>query len=205
MLVFLFDGAVRLQKNDGCLSRIYGIPFGEKRIAAQTGDFLVRNRGKNTRRSVSFLRRRARPLADTGKLKNLGKGEKRQFLLREKKTRNARYSKNTRRQNEKKPIHVYTTPFLTTVSLSRDGNFFFLSGVREQNICLFSPTRRGDPFVKETPGKKEEKTTAGRGGSSVGPTFFADSLFSLSVCVCVCVCVCAGAMLLWFLIWYDDI
>jgi hypothetical protein len=25
------------------------------------------------------------------------------------------------------------------------------------------------------------------------------------VCVCVCVCVCAGAMLLWFLIWYDDI
>jgi hypothetical protein len=110
---------------------------------------------------------------------------------------------NTRRQNEKKQIHVYTTPFLTTVSLSRDGNFFFLSGVREQNICLFSPTRRGDPFVKETPGKKEKKTTAGRGGSSVGPTFFADSLFSLSVCVCVCVC--AGAMLLWFLIWYDDI
>jgi hypothetical protein len=25
------------------------------------------------------------------------------------------------------------------------------------------------------------------------------------VCVSVCVCVCAGAMLLWFLIWYDDI
>jgi hypothetical protein len=85
VLVFLFDGAVRPQKNDGCLSRIYGIPFGEKRIAAQTGDFLVRNREKNTRRSVSFLRRRARPLADTGKLKNLGKGEKRQFLLRDKK------------------------------------------------------------------------------------------------------------------------
>jgi hypothetical protein len=27
----------------------------------------------------------------------------------------------------------------------------------------------------------------------------------MCVCVCVCVCVCAGAMLLWFLIWYDDI
>jgi hypothetical protein len=96
---------------------------------------------------------------------------------------------NTRRQNEKKPIHVYTTPFLTTVSLSRDGNFFFLSGVREQNICLFSPTRRGDPFVKETPGKKEKKTTAGRGGVvPVRPfSFGARTLSLFSVCVCVCV------------------
>ena len=77
VLVFLFDGAVRPQKNDGCLARIYGIPFGEKRIAAQTGDFLVRNREKNTRRSVSFLRRRARPLADTllyGEVKKFGGG-----------------------------------------------------------------------------------------------------------------------------------
>ena len=30
VLVFLFDGAVRPQRNDGCLARIYGIPFGEK-------------------------------------------------------------------------------------------------------------------------------------------------------------------------------
>ncbi len=33
VLVFLFDGAVRpheSEKNDGCFSRIYGIPFGEK-------------------------------------------------------------------------------------------------------------------------------------------------------------------------------
>ena len=30
VLVFLFDGAVRPHENDGCFSRIYGIPFGEK-------------------------------------------------------------------------------------------------------------------------------------------------------------------------------
>jgi hypothetical protein len=49
VLVFLFDGAVRPQKNDGCLARIYGIPFGEKRIAAQTGDFLGPEQKKKTR------------------------------------------------------------------------------------------------------------------------------------------------------------
>ncbi len=145
----------------------------------------------------------------TGELKNLGEGEKRQFLLREKKTRNARYSKTLVGRMKKKQIHVYTTPFLTTVSLSRDGNFFFLSGVREQNICLFSPTRRGDPFVKETPGKQEKKTTAGR-RSDLFHSVRGLSLSFLCVCVCVCVCVCAcvcagiGAMLLWFLKWYDD-
>jgi hypothetical protein len=71
----------------------------------------------------------------------LGKGEKRQFLLRDKKPGMRDTAKTLVGRMKKKKIHVYTTPFLTTVSLSRDGNFFFLSGVRERNICLFSPTR----------------------------------------------------------------
>jgi hypothetical protein len=91
----------------------------------------------------------------------------RQFFLRlRKKTRNARYSK-TLIGKKKKQIQVYTTPFLNNRFLVARREFFFISGVREQNLCLFLPTRR-DPFVKETLGPLdkrtgEKKTTAGGG------------------------------------------
>ncbi len=145
----------------------------------------------------------------TGGLKKLEEGGgylkvwQRQFLLR-KKTRNARYSKTLVGRMKKTDSRLHNSFFNNRFLVARR-EFFFFSGVREQNICLFLPTRRGDPFVKETPGKRtgEKKTTAG--GGSVGPTFFIRSADSLSLCVCVCVCVGIGAMLLWFLKWYDDI
>jgi hypothetical protein len=108
---------------------------------------------------------------------------------------------NTRRQKEKTDSRLHNSFFNNRFLVARL-EFFFFSGVREQNLCLFLPTRR-DPFVKETLGGPldkrtgEKKTTAG--GGSVGPTFFIRSADSLSVCVCI------GAMLLWFLKWYDDI
>ncbi len=104
---------------------------------------------------------------------------------------------NTRRQKEKTDSRLHTTPFLTTVSLSRDGNFSSSPGFANRTSVCFC---RRDPFVKETLDKRTgEKKTAAGGGGSVGPTFFIRSADPL------CVCVGIGAMLLWFLKWYDDI
>jgi hypothetical protein len=154
--------------------------------------FWVRNRGKKHASVGVFSEKEGLALLRIrGSLKNLGKGEKRRFLLRDKKPGMRDTAKTLVGRMKKKQIHVYTTPFLTTVSLSRDGNFFFLSGVRERNICLFSPTR---PLrQRETPGEKEkiEKVVSVRPFSSGART-----LSLLCVCVCVCVCVrapcCSG-------------
>jgi hypothetical protein len=74
--------------------------------------FWVRNRGKKHASVGVFSEKEGLALLRIrGSLKNLGKGEKRRFLLRDKKTRNARYSKNTRRQNEKKRFTFTQLPF----------------------------------------------------------------------------------------------
>ena len=90
---------------------------------------------------------------------------------------------------KKKQIQRYTTLFFTTVFLVARREFFLFSGVREQNLCLFLPTRR-DPYAKETLGPLdffEKKTTAGGGWVSFGPAFFIRSADNrgdaLSVCV----------------------
>ena len=154
---------------------------------------------------MSFLRRRAHR-ADTllyGGVKKFGGG-----LLKKCGSVNvfcvngmrdtAKHSSAKRKNRFTFTQLLFKQPFLVARR-----EFIFFSGVCEQNLCLFLPTRRGDPFVKETLGGPldkrtgEKKTTAG--GGSVGPTFFIRSADSL------CVCVGIGAMLLWFLKWYDDI
>jgi hypothetical protein len=82
---------------------------------------------------------------------------------------------------KKKQIQRYTTLFFTTVFLVARREFFLFSGVREQNLCLFLPTRRD---ARETLDKMtgEKKTTAG--GVSFGPAFFIRSADNRPLCVC---------------------
>jgi hypothetical protein len=84
----------------------------------------------------------------TEKLKNLGKGEKRQFLLREKKNPECAIQQNTRRQNEKKTdSRLHNSLFNNRFLVARREFFLPLRGSRTEHLFV---------FADETPSSKRD-------------------------------------------------